>query len=156
MAKRQKRFEVLADRPVNKDGIIKEWMEVGQAQGQAEGIVIDVSLRERDRRDVLRTIRDGLISTPRVISPQFFYDDHGSRLFERITELPAYYQTRTERALLRQIAPHIVVRTQVEELVVVEVVETRGKARLQWRTTLTSTVIYLLSQHSYRQILVRK
>jgi propanediol dehydratase large subunit len=29
MAKRQKRFEVLAQRPVNKDGFIKEWVEVG-------------------------------------------------------------------------------------------------------------------------------
>ncbi|UCG15037.1 MAG: propanediol dehydratase, partial [Deltaproteobacteria bacterium] len=29
MAKRQKRFQVLADRPVNKDGFIKEWVEVG-------------------------------------------------------------------------------------------------------------------------------
>jgi len=29
MAKRQKRFEVLAQRPVNKDGFIKEWIEVG-------------------------------------------------------------------------------------------------------------------------------
>jgi propanediol dehydratase large subunit len=29
MAKRQKRFQVLAERPVNKDGFIKEWVEVG-------------------------------------------------------------------------------------------------------------------------------
>ena len=29
MSKRQKRFEVLAQRPVNKDGFIKEWIEVG-------------------------------------------------------------------------------------------------------------------------------
>jgi len=29
MSKRQKRFEVLAQRPVNKDGFIKEWVEVG-------------------------------------------------------------------------------------------------------------------------------
>lgn len=29
MSKKQKRFEVLAQRPVNKDGFIKEWVEVG-------------------------------------------------------------------------------------------------------------------------------
>ena len=29
MSKRQKRFQVLAERPVNKDGFIKEWVEVG-------------------------------------------------------------------------------------------------------------------------------
>ena len=29
MSKRQKRFQVLAERPVNQDGFIKEWIEVG-------------------------------------------------------------------------------------------------------------------------------
>ena len=29
MAKRQKRFEILAERPVNQDGFIKEWVDVG-------------------------------------------------------------------------------------------------------------------------------
>ena len=32
--------------------------------------------------------------------PWLFYDEQGSQLFERITELPEYYPTRTERALL--------------------------------------------------------
>ena len=29
MAKRQKRFEVLAERAINQDGFIKEWIDVG-------------------------------------------------------------------------------------------------------------------------------
>ena len=37
---------------------------------------------------------------PRSISPKYFYDDIGSRLFEQICELPEYYPTRTELALL--------------------------------------------------------
>lgn len=64
---------------------------------------------ERDRRrelaeDVLR----GLTSSPKQLSPKWLYDDRGSRLFERITRLPEYYQTRTERAILERIAPSLV------------------------------------------------
>lgn len=39
------------------------------------------------------------------ISPKYFYDAEGSALFERICELPEYYPTRTELALLRRHAP---------------------------------------------------
>lgn len=42
----------------------------------------------------------GLRATPRRVSPKWFYDAAGSRLFERICELPEYYPTRTELALL--------------------------------------------------------
>ena len=37
-----------------------------------------------------------------TISPKYFYDAQGSTLFEQICELPEYYPTRTELALLRQ------------------------------------------------------
>lgn len=39
--------------------------------------------------------------TPKAISPKYFYDEAGSRLFEQICELPEYYPTRTELALLQ-------------------------------------------------------
>lgn len=42
-----------------------------------------------------------LAGTPKAISPKYFYDEAGSRLFERICELPEYYPTRTELALLQ-------------------------------------------------------
>jgi dimethylhistidine N-methyltransferase len=35
------------------------------------------------------------------LSAKYFYDGVGSRLFERITELPEYYPTRTEMKILR-------------------------------------------------------
>ena len=38
----------------------------------------------------------GLAATPKRLPPKYFYDAEGSRLFERITELPEYYPTRTE------------------------------------------------------------
>lgn len=42
----------------------------------------------------------GLMKTPKTISSKFLYDETGSRLFEDITTLPEYYQTRTETAIL--------------------------------------------------------
>lgn len=46
-------------------------------------------------------ITDGLIQRPARISPKYFYDQKGSRLFEAITRLPEYYPTRTENALMQ-------------------------------------------------------
>jgi L-histidine N-alpha-methyltransferase len=48
------------------------------------------------RADVLR----GLTRTPKSLPPKWFYDAHGSELFEKITELPEYYPARAERELL--------------------------------------------------------
>jgi L-histidine Nalpha-methyltransferase len=53
----------------------------------------------------VRDVADGLSRTPRELPPRFFYDEHGSRLFEEITRLPEYYLTRTERALLERWMP---------------------------------------------------
>jgi len=49
----------------------------------------------------------GLKSCPRAIPPKFFYDERGSGLFDRICELPEYYQTRTEMAILRHALPEL-------------------------------------------------
>lgn len=46
----------------------------------------------------------------RAIAPIWFYDDAGSRLFEQICELPEYYPTRTEIALLDHLAPELAAR----------------------------------------------
>jgi dimethylhistidine N-methyltransferase len=50
----------------------------------------------------LRAAIDGLTRTPKTLPCQFFYDDRGSRLFDRICELPEYYPTRTESAIMRR------------------------------------------------------
>ena len=49
----------------------------------------------------------GLRKTPKEIACKYFYDEAGSRLFDAICELPEYYQTRTEVALLRRHAIEI-------------------------------------------------
>jgi L-histidine N-alpha-methyltransferase len=48
---------------------------------------------------------------------KYFYDDRGSELFEQITQLPEYYQTRTEEALLARIADDVMARAGASELV---------------------------------------
>jgi dimethylhistidine N-methyltransferase len=48
----------------------------------------------------LRDLQHALALPPHAISPKYFYDAEGSRLFDRICDLPEYYPTRTERAIL--------------------------------------------------------
>nr|WP_247741359.1 L-histidine N(alpha)-methyltransferase [Luteibacter sp. SG786] len=53
----------------------------------------------------MRDTLAGLSSSPKAFSPKYFYDGAGSELFEAICVTPEYYPTRTETALLREIAP---------------------------------------------------
>ena len=55
-------------------------------------------------------VRAGLAHKPRSIPPKYFYDAPGSQLFDRICELPEYYPTRTELAILTRHAPEIAMR----------------------------------------------
>ena len=47
-------------------------------------------------------VRAGLTKPFKELSPRYFYDERGSELFERITELPEYYPTRAEREILER------------------------------------------------------
>jgi dimethylhistidine N-methyltransferase len=61
----------------------------------------------------------GLSARQKALSPKYFYDERGSRLFEAICELSEYYPTRTELAMLessaREMASHIGPRAVVVE-----------------------------------------
>jgi L-histidine Nalpha-methyltransferase len=61
--------------------------------------------------------RAGLTATPKTLPPKWFYDAQGSALFEKITELPEYYPTRAERAILQAVAPEIAALTGAAVLV---------------------------------------
>jgi L-histidine N-alpha-methyltransferase len=69
--------------------------------------------RERD----LLELRETLQRTPREVPSKHLYDERGSWLFERICELPEYYQTRTEKALLERHADRIAALSGASELV---------------------------------------
>jgi L-histidine Nalpha-methyltransferase len=49
----------------------------------------------------------GLTATPKRVPPKYFYDETGSHLFDRITELPEYYPTRCEMRILEAHAGEI-------------------------------------------------
>jgi L-histidine Nalpha-methyltransferase len=49
----------------------------------------------------VQEVADGLLSQPKTLPCKLFYDAAGSQLFEEITELPEYYLTRTELAILQ-------------------------------------------------------
>ena len=58
------------------------------------------------REDVLA----GLSAPVPAVPARWLYDLRGSELFDEITRLPAYYPTRTETALLKQVMPDIAAR----------------------------------------------
>jgi L-histidine N-alpha-methyltransferase len=61
--------------------------------------------------------RAGLTASPKVLPPKWFYDEEGCRLFDEITQLPEYYPTRTERAILAARAGDIAASTSADTLV---------------------------------------
>ncbi|MEV6316612.1 L-histidine N(alpha)-methyltransferase [Streptomyces sp. NPDC051776] len=65
------------------------------------------------RSDVLH----GLTRDPKQLPPKWFYDAHGSELFEDITRLPEYYPTRAEREILTHRAGDIAQATGARTLV---------------------------------------
>ncbi len=69
--------------------------------------------REGPARSILATLWD----QPRWLEAYHLYDDQGSVLFEEICELPEYYLTRTENAILESEAAHIISAAPVEAVV---------------------------------------
>ena len=66
------------------------------------------------REDVLA----GLSAPIPAVPARWLYDRRGSELFDEITRLPAYYPTRTETALLKEILPDIAARVHAGAAVV--------------------------------------
>ncbi|MDP2761104.1 MAG: L-histidine N(alpha)-methyltransferase [Sideroxyarcus sp.] len=52
--------------------------------------------------DFFSSVCNGLRQQPKSIPPKFFYDAHGSQLFDLICTTPEYYPTRTETAILER------------------------------------------------------
>ena len=50
---------------------------------------------------MLDEVMNGLALPQKEIQPKYFYDARGCRLFESICDLPEYYPTRTELAIMR-------------------------------------------------------
>jgi len=63
-------------------------------------IAIEVHLDADTALQMAADVRAGLLAEPKELAPKYFYDERGSQLFERITELEEYYPTRAERSIL--------------------------------------------------------
>jgi len=62
---------------------------------------IELTEQDDDVTDALAELIEGLERPQKMLSPKFFYDERGSRLFDRITRLPEYYPTQTELAIMQ-------------------------------------------------------
>jgi L-histidine N-alpha-methyltransferase len=80
-------------------------------------VQVDSWLTEDDERSLANDVLDGLTKPFKELAPKHFYDARGSELFERICQLPEYYPTRTELAILHARAAGIVGMTGAGELV---------------------------------------
>lgn len=61
--------------------------------------ITDLSLKQDD---MFTNVINDLTSNPKTIAAKYLYDELGSKLFEKITDLDEYYQTRTEFDILNQ------------------------------------------------------
>ena len=73
----------------------------------AEPKVVRLDSSNQQRNAFLADVVEGLSQPRKTLPSKWLYDEEGSRLFEAITELPEYYPTRTELAILRDAAPEI-------------------------------------------------
>ncbi len=69
------------------------------------------------RSTLAEDVLDGLTRPCKELSPKYLYDARGAELFEQICELPEYYPTRAERAILQARAGAIAEATAARELV---------------------------------------
>jgi L-histidine N-alpha-methyltransferase len=80
-------------------------------------IEIHTYLAASDERALADDVLDGLTRPFKELPPKHFYDARGAQLFDEICDLPEYYPTRTERAILRERAAEIVALTSAAEIV---------------------------------------
>lgn len=62
-------------------------------------------------------VERGFARSPRSLPPKYFYDGHGSELFDRICDTTEYYPTRAEAALLETHAQEIIARVRPDHLI---------------------------------------
>ena len=78
---------------------------------------VEDALEGETARTLADDVLDGLTRPLKELPPKHFYDSRGAALFDRICELPEYYPTRTERAILERVADELIAATGASELV---------------------------------------
>jgi L-histidine Nalpha-methyltransferase len=82
-----------------------------------ESIRIDSHLDGTEERSLANDVLDGLTRPFKELPPKHFYDARGAELFDQICDLPEYYPTRAERAILEERAEELAELTGAVELV---------------------------------------
>jgi L-histidine Nalpha-methyltransferase len=82
-----------------------------------EAVLVESYVGPGEERSLADDVLDGLTRPFKELPPKHFYDATGAELFDRICELPEYYPTRAERAILEQRSADIVAATGAAELV---------------------------------------
>jgi L-histidine Nalpha-methyltransferase len=90
-------------------------------------------LERRTDGQMANDVRMGLSSIQKSLPSKYFYDAHGSKLFEEICHLPEYYLTRTEMRILRAKAGEL-----TRDLQQGDIVELGSGANWKIRTLLDS------------------
>lgn len=67
----------------------------------AQGVIV-LSRDMESRYEFAESVARGLTDSPPWLHCKYFYDEHGSHLFEEISRQPEYYLTRTEDAILAE------------------------------------------------------
>jgi L-histidine N-alpha-methyltransferase len=67
-------------------------------------------------RTLGQDVINGLGGRPKELPPKYFYDEYGSWLFDRICQVPEYYPTRTEDALLQRYARDIIATSKPDTI----------------------------------------
>ena len=73
--------------------------------------------RELRTGNIASDVYQGLTSTPRSLPPKYFYDGHGSWLFDQICQTEEYYLTRAEAGLLEQYGNEIIAIARPDAIV---------------------------------------
>jgi L-histidine N-alpha-methyltransferase len=88
-----------------------------QALLTTDAILVESYVGPSDERALADDVLDGLTRPFKELPPKHFYDAVGAELFDQICELPEYYPTRAERAILEARSADIVAATGAAELV---------------------------------------
>jgi L-histidine Nalpha-methyltransferase len=99
-----------------------------------------VASHPRVRSPIADDVHRGLSAKAKSLPAYLLYDEEGSRLYERITELPEYYPTRTERGILERHAADIVERAAIGSTSDLRVVELGAGTATKTRLLLSAVV----------------
>jgi len=85
--------------------------------GTEGALTLHNALDAGESRTLAEDVREGLTRSFKELPPKHLYDTRGAELFEQICELPEYYPTRTERAILERLAGELIAQSGASELV---------------------------------------